>query len=232
MKNKNIKLLAFGTFALMGAMLLNSCVKENPDSPGFEYMPDMYRSPSVETNGKNAWLKDSVQMGNMIPPDGTVPRGFIPFPYPNTIQGDSLASLFWKNPLPKCDSIEEEGKKLFEINCIYCHGPKGDGQGPLVTSNKYGATPPNYATKYADGVLTDGHIYHVITYGKGNMGSHAYQLTPEERWKVIEYVQRLGRGGKPYSEWMKDQQKLTAAADSVAAKNPKNGGATKTPPGK
>ena len=30
-----------------------------------------------------------------------------------------------------------------------------------------------------------------MTYGKGLMGSHASQLTKEERWKVVYYVQKL-----------------------------------------
>ena len=30
-----------------------------------------------------------------------------------------------------------------------------------------------------------------MTYGKGLMGSHASQLTKEERWKVVYYVQHL-----------------------------------------
>ncbi len=34
-------------FAVLGTVLLASCGGEK-DSPGIEYMPDMYRSPSVE----------------------------------------------------------------------------------------------------------------------------------------------------------------------------------------
>lgn len=43
--------------------------------------------------------------------------------------------------------------------------------------------------KMAD--LPDGKIYHAITYGVGLMGSHASQLTPTERWKVVAYVKEL-----------------------------------------
>lgn len=37
-----------GLFHLMLLLLLGSC-SSNPDSPGSEYMPDMYRSPAIET---------------------------------------------------------------------------------------------------------------------------------------------------------------------------------------
>jgi hypothetical protein len=39
--------------------------------------------------------------------------------------------------------------------------------------------------------LTGGKIYHTIKYGLNMMGSYASQLTPEERWKVVMYVQEL-----------------------------------------
>lgn len=231
MKKTKYTLLALGTVALAAASMLSACVKDDPNSPGWEYFPDMYRSPSIESNGASMhidsvvengkWvIKDTTYMGNMLPPTGTIPRGFTPFPYDNTPQGDSLASAFWKNPLEHSNAVEEQGKFLYERYCIYCHGAAGDGNGPLVASGKYGAVPPNYKTRYDAGVLTDGHVYHVITYGKGNMGSHASQLTPEERWKVIEYVQRLGRGGKPWSEFSAMPKADTAAAADSAKVKP------------
>jgi len=40
--------------------------------------------------------------------------------------------------------------------------------------------------------LADGKIYHTLTYGKNNMGSHASVLTPSDRWKLVKYVKFLG----------------------------------------
>lgn len=227
MKKTTYTLLAFGAVAFTAASLLSACMKENPDSPGYEYMPDMYRSPSAETNMANqydsilvngVWLHDTTLMYNMLPPDGTIPRGFTPFPYENTAQGDSLASKFWMNPLEHSDAVEDEGKFLYTRYCVYCHGDKGDGNGKLVESGKYGSQPPNYATRLKEGLLTDGHVYFVITYGIRNMGSHGSQLEPNERWKVVEYVQRLGRGGQSWSEMQ--AEKMKPAADSTAAAKP------------
>ncbi|HTL81613.1 MAG TPA: cytochrome c [Bacteroidia bacterium] len=217
MKKTKTIFLTLGV-AITASILFNACVKENPDSPGFEYMPDMYRSPSVETNGKNPWNSKNDSMGNMLPPEGTIPVGFTPFPYPNTPQGDTMASMYWKSPIPHSDSIEDKGKFLFTRFCIYCHGAAGDGQGPLVSSGKYGAQPPNYADLYKKGWLTDGHIYWVITYGIRNMGSHAGQVSPEERWQIIQYVQRLGRGGKAWSAWQADLAAMQTATDSTKPK--------------
>ena len=35
----------------------------------------------------------------------------------------------------------------------------------------------------------EGHIFHAITYGLNAMGPHASQITEEERWKIVLYVQ-------------------------------------------
>ena len=39
--------------------------------------------------------------------------------------------------------------------------------------------------------LGEGHIFHVITKGKGRMYSHASQIPVEDRWKIVRYVQTL-----------------------------------------
>jgi hypothetical protein len=51
--------------------------------PGYEYMPNMYRSPSYETYSVNPNFSDS--MTARKPVTGTIPRGFIPFEYENTL---------------------------------------------------------------------------------------------------------------------------------------------------
>ena len=44
---------------------------------------------------------------------------------------------------------------------------------------------------YADRVITEGSVFHVETYGMNAMGSHANQLTQEERWMVAAHVMKL-----------------------------------------
>lgn len=216
MNVKKYTLLAFGTVAIASATFLSSCMHENADSPGWEYMPDMYRSPAPEPNGIYISAATPDGLSNRMPAEGSIPRGWTPFPYANDAAGDSLASMFWKSSVVVNDSVEDKGKFLYDRYCLYCHGAKGDGNGPLVESGKFPNTPPSYTTLYTDGKLTGGHVYHVITYGKGVMGSHATQLNPEERWEVISYVIRLGRGGEKHSDWMKKQN--AQPVDSVKTK--------------
>jgi mono/diheme cytochrome c family protein len=45
--------------------------------------------------------------------------------------------------------------------------------------------------------LKAGHIFHAITYGLNAMGPHASQVTEEERWLIVNYVQQeLQNSGK------------------------------------
>lgn len=219
MKVTKYTLLALGTVAIASASMLSSCIKENPDSPGWEYFPDMYRSPAPETNGIYVSAATPDSMANRLPAPGSIPRGWTPFPYAADAAGDSLASMFWKSPFTPSDELEKDGQFLYERFCIYCHGATGDGNGKLVETGKFPNQPPAYQKLYTDGKLSGGHVYHVITYGKGVMGSHAAQLNPEERWKVVMYVDRLAQGGKPYSERMKEVSKPKAdsamSGDSV-----------------
>jgi hypothetical protein len=39
--------------------------------------------------------------------------------------------------------------------------------------------------------ITEGHIFHVITMGKGLMWPHGSQISPEDRWKIAKYVKTL-----------------------------------------
>ena len=52
---------------------LASCTNDDPKKPGFEYMPNMYRSPSYETYSSNPNFADS--MTARQPVNGTIARG-------------------------------------------------------------------------------------------------------------------------------------------------------------
>jgi mono/diheme cytochrome c family protein len=192
----------------VGAMVfITSCAKHDENSPGLEFMPDMYRSPSLESN--MAYVKrangDTVQ-ANRLPVEGTIPRGFMPYPYPNTTQGYEDAGMYLHNPLLVNEANTKQGEELYGKYCVHCHGAAGQGDGAV--GQKLPGAPPAY-TSAAIMALPEGKMFHSITYGKGLMGSHTTQLNKEERWKVIMYVHKL-----QYPNGMP----TTAAVDSTAAK--------------
>ena len=184
---------------IAGLMLFITACNDNPKLPGYEYMPYMYRSPSYETNSENPNFKDG--MSNRKPVAGTIPVGYIHYPYPNTKEGYEAAGSEWKMPAEyNTPANLTEGKRLYESYCIHCHGPEGNSDGPVVALGF--PPPPSYSKgKSSRGGdmkdLSDGKIYHTIEYGVNLMGSHASQLNEAERWKIIMYVHTLQKLGAP-----------------------------------
>lgn len=178
----------FFTTALLGTalMLAFSCDRDSTFR-GWEYMPDMYRGPAIEAYAPYDQMDDSLSA--LHPAKGTVPRNFLAYQEFSAAQSgydSAKAMLTMPESLPK-DSIGlANGKELYSIFCDHCHGDKGDGNGNLVQDGKYLGVP-----SYADRDINLGTIFHVVTYGKGVMGSHASQITPKERWEIGRYVMKL-----------------------------------------
>jgi mono/diheme cytochrome c family protein len=40
--------------------------------------------------------------------------------------------------------------------------------------------------------MKDGQLFHIITFGQGNMPSYAAQVDRDDRWKVVRFVRGLG----------------------------------------
>ncbi|MFZ1689090.1 MAG: cytochrome c [Flavobacteriales bacterium] len=211
--------------AALAVFALASC--GDPDSPGLEYFPDMYRSPAVEAYvdyGQDPYyfgdsLVEAQRMKQQarLPVAGTIAFSSdpakaaynFPYPYPNTPEGYEAAGLGLKCPLPMSQENVDKGKVIFDKMCKHCHGEKGAGDGTVVANGGY---PQPGAYNGPLKALPEGKIFHSITYGKNvGMGSHLGQLNKEERWLVTRYVQYLQNDGKLTAS------AAPAAADSTAS---------------
>jgi len=170
------------------AVSVTSCF--NSKSPNYQFFPNMYESVGYETyaeseafNGEKKLKGQSAQE----PAVGSIKRGFEIYEYENSTAGYELAKANLISPI---DSISEKevakGKELYGIYCAICHGDSGNGKGKLVEREKFLGVP-----SYADRPVTEGSVFHVITYGLNSMGSHANQLSQHERWLVTDYVLQL-----------------------------------------
>ncbi|MGB0443262.1 MAG: c-type cytochrome [Flavobacteriaceae bacterium] len=174
---KNIILLF-----VLSSLLLVSCF--NPSKPNYQYFPNMYESVGYETYAESYAFRNGIEA--QLPADGSVARGWTPYDYPNTNEGYEDAKANLVSPLEQTDVHRAEGKELYGVYCAVCHGSKGDGQGILMTREKFLGIP-----SYADRDITDGSIYHVLMYGKNAMGSHAGQVNSTERWQIAQHVMYL-----------------------------------------
>jgi len=189
----NTRLFGFTCLAIAIAAVIASCGDKTTRSTGFEYARNMYDPIGYNPDQPNTNFENGQTA--QVPPDGTTPVGFERFPYPNTMDGYLAASEGWHNPLPRNAKNLKDGAHLFHAFCSPCHGAEGKGDGTIVNMEKF-PPPPSYSTGVSSRGgqmkdLTDGKIYHTITYGLNLMGSHASQLSPEERWKVVMYVHEL-----------------------------------------
>ena len=152
--------------------------------PNYQFFPNMYEAVSYETYSEHNVFKGGVEA--QIPAKGSIKRGFVPYEIPNTPEGYALAKATLKSPLDSLSINQDKAKELYTVYCAICHGDAGDGKGNLVVKEKFLGVP-----SYKDREITEGSIFHVVTYGLNSMGSHANQLSQEERWQVADYVLKL-----------------------------------------
>ncbi|RMF47168.1 MAG: cytochrome c [Anaerolineae bacterium] len=111
-----------------------------------------------------------------------VPADSIPVDGPIYIQG--LGSP--ENPVEADDVSLQRGQILYALNCAVCHGPNGKGDGPMAAHLK---EQPADLTDVGVQNSSDGTLFLVITNGvPGSMPALRENLTPRERWDVVNYV--------------------------------------------
>lgn len=170
----------------------------NKTSPNYQYFPDMYFPVSYEAYGEYDVFVN--QQSAKLPVEGTIPRGWRPYDFENSVEGYQMAKAQLTNPLPYTEEHLASGQQLYTIYCAVCHGDQGNGKGILVEREKILGVP-----SYDDigRAITEGSIYHVMYYGLNTMGSYASQTSIEERWEIDHYVMKLKATleGKPEREY-------------------------------
>ncbi len=114
----------------------------------------------------------------LLPPEGAVPAQGLPV----------IPEEFPVNPVPADEVSLQRGAILYGIDCQLCHGAQGHGDGPLA--ERFDRTPQNLTGPQITAEF-DGTVYLTITEGFGQMPSLAENLTPRERWDVVNYVRTL-----------------------------------------
>lgn len=90
------------------------------------------------------------------------------------------------NPI-EADAISlERGGKLYRINCALCHGTRETYIGKV--GEKFNPPPPSlHDQRIRD--LADADVFKRITLGFGRMPAFRDEISPEDRWHIVNYVQ-------------------------------------------
>ena len=167
--------------------------------PPLEFFDDMDRQMKLRPQVPHEFFRDN--RASRMPVAGTVaraePRRNVPganavYAYEDhpVNTGKVTGTTNWVDFNPAAIDAQSiaRGRQRFEINCLPCHGPLGDGNG---VTKKLGMTV--VATLHDPRIvkMTDGELFHVITNGRNLMGPYAAQVTVEDRWAVISYLRAL-----------------------------------------
>jgi len=134
-----------------------------------------------------SFMEDQPSIGYREGPRLLPPQGAVPITGVETPPDGSLP----ENPTdPTPDSIAR-GKVFFDIHCAVCHGDEGKGDGPVAAYFKPPASDVANLTEDRIVGEEDGLIYLTISKGFQGMPSLGQNLTPRERWDVINYVRTL-----------------------------------------
>jgi mono/diheme cytochrome c family protein len=110
------------------------------------------------------------------------------------------------------------GGRKYAVYCAVCHGEAGFG-GSIVGENMGLPRPPSLRS-VAMLAQPAGYIFNVATNGKGRMPSFAAELTPGERWAVVEYIRQIQQSPPVTVAQRADSVRAVeiAAIDSAIAK--------------
>ncbi|MBK6832918.1 MAG: hypothetical protein IPG89_01055 [Bacteroidetes bacterium] len=111
----NLKAIVVSAMALTLVAGFTSC-EEVPNSPGFEFNPDMYRTRALRYYGEYVTATgDTLRMARK-PVDGTIARGYLPA-IPKGMTYEMADNL--RNPLPFSPEVEKKKVKYCTENSVF-----------------------------------------------------------------------------------------------------------------
>ncbi|MCI4625891.1 MAG: cytochrome c [Candidatus Magnetoovum sp. WYHC-5] len=89
----------------------------------------------------------------------------------------------------------EEGRLIYEDNCVPCHGKDADGKGPMASAITYPASPTNFKEAGTIAQLPITYVYWRVKDGgitdkqfKSAMPGWEEELSEDDMWRVIMYT--------------------------------------------
>jgi mono/diheme cytochrome c family protein len=100
-----------------------------------------------------------------------------------------------QKPPEKTPELLRVGRKLFEENCIQCHGPNGDGKGWKAAELK--TKPRNFILPFDQWTYSKGDpkkIFEVLKTGIPDTPMAMFHFKDEQRWALVYRIMEFSRG--------------------------------------
>jgi len=91
-------------------------------------------------------------------------------------------------PYPVTLQLLRRGRERYQIYCMPCHSPVGDGDG-LVVRRGFPHPPSYHSDRLRQ--APDRHFFDVMSNGYGIMYSYADRVEPSDRWAIVAYIRAL-----------------------------------------
>jgi len=173
-----------GLGCMLALLMLAGCEKAKQD---------MYDQPKYKTFAKSTLFPDDSSARPL--PAGTMPHATGAFADSSggragtaDVARDAAAERAQRMPYPVTLALLQRGRQRYEIYCMPCHSPTGDGDG-LVVRHGFPAPPSYHIDRLRQ--APDRHLYDVITHGYGIMYPYADRVAPPDRWAIVAYIRAL-----------------------------------------
>lgn len=198
---------------------------------------DMQDQPRYKAYKESTFFADKRASRDI--PEGSIPRGQlhdnkafytgkIENPDPNAVaatttnaNGNTIVSSFPNDidefPIPVTKELVERGQERYNIYCIVCHGPSGNGDGMIVRRG-FSAPPTYHDDRLRNAPV--GHFFDVISNGWGKMNSYGAAVQPADRWAIIAYIRALQLSQNPDENLKMNNNKESKPATAAPAASP------------
>jgi mono/diheme cytochrome c family protein len=157
--------------------------------PPLEIFTDMDRQPKLRPQQPSLVFANGRTSQEPVP--GTIARGerFENNPA-NTGRVAGNTNFVPTIPVPVTEQLMARGRQRYDIYCLPCHGPTGDGNGIV---KKYGYATVRSIHEKIVVAQPDGELFNTITHGKATMMPYGSQIPIEDRWAIVAYIRALQR---------------------------------------
>ena len=104
---------------------------------------------------------------------------------------------FEQKPPAKTPDLLSQGKKLYEENCVQCHGQNGDGKGWKAAELK--KKPRNFTLPFDQWTYSKGDpnkVFEALKKGIPDTPMAMFHFTDEQRWALVYRVMEFSQSEK------------------------------------